>query len=492
LRSARQAWHPPLLAGLVLAGPVAVAVAAFGIGQARSPALELASCGLADFMCGEIGGEQPDPQGRLGFALESDDAKSEYLLIVPGGPGIRGTDTLADRLAALPAAIVARYRIVVVDPPASDPSLACWEAEAAWMAARARQLPAEGTLAAAEAFVVACAAEVGGWSDPAAFSAEGTASLLEELRAALGIERWTILAESYGSLAALRYATEHPDRVSALVLDAPVASTDVAAGELPGAVTDAIGHWETACRATRCTGGITEAPAGVYRAALGALWAGAVEVALDASTMRVRAGDLEHLALLAQLRPELRPAFLRLLVTGLAGDWRPLAVALADAYGLDPATLRPAFVPTEPALGAYYAGRCADSGWRHLASADRLARYTAAATDRTGEPAAGVLAGELPCAFWPTIGSAPLGLDLDRLGDVPVLVIHAPEDGLVSPSLLADLQSVPGAVTIRADGGGHLNLGKNTCVDQAVADWLADASGLSPPLVCPPGLQVSP
>ena len=52
-----------------------------------------------------------------------------------------------------------------------------------------------------------------------------TVADLEDLRAALGAERWSLDGVSYGSYVAQRYATAHPDRVDRLVLDSVVPVT---------------------------------------------------------------------------------------------------------------------------------------------------------------------------------------------------------------------------------------------------------------------------
>lgn len=64
-----------------------------------------------------------------------------------------------------------------------------------------------------------------GRSSPLAASAEPTLADdvgdLEALRAELGLERFSLLAWSYGAAIALRYAMAHPERVESLVLVAP-------------------------------------------------------------------------------------------------------------------------------------------------------------------------------------------------------------------------------------------------------------------------------
>lgn len=71
------------------------------------------------------------------------------------------------------------------------------------------------------------------FSDPLAdgdrVSETETVADLEAVREALGLPRWAVLGHSFGSRIALRYATTHPDRVSAALFENPVWDHDRAA-----------------------------------------------------------------------------------------------------------------------------------------------------------------------------------------------------------------------------------------------------------------------
>ena len=71
--------------------------------------------------------------------------------------------------------------------------------------------------------VTSCAATVG--ANRAHYATSDTVADLEDLRAALGAERWSLDGVSYGSYVAQRYAAAHPDRVDRLVLDSVVPVT---------------------------------------------------------------------------------------------------------------------------------------------------------------------------------------------------------------------------------------------------------------------------
>src|SRR5205085_149286 len=67
-------------------------------------------------------------------------------------------------------------------------------------------------------FVQACRERLAASADLARYGTDEATADLEAVRAALGAERIDLVALSYGTTLALRYATLHPDRVRALVL----------------------------------------------------------------------------------------------------------------------------------------------------------------------------------------------------------------------------------------------------------------------------------
>jgi pimeloyl-ACP methyl ester carboxylesterase len=118
------------------------------------------------------------------------------LLLLPGGPGDSGLAAFARRLRSFDA-IRATHDLVIVDP---------------------RGTGASGPLACGDA--VACAAALGRASS--LYTSRAVADDAEAVRAALGERRIALYGISYGTWFAQTYARLHPDRVSALVLDAPV------------------------------------------------------------------------------------------------------------------------------------------------------------------------------------------------------------------------------------------------------------------------------
>jgi proline iminopeptidase len=60
----------------------------------------------------------------------------------------------------------------------------------------------------------------------------------ETVRQALGLERWSILAHAFGAQVALRYAARYPERVQALVLEAPIIDLVASARTLAAAAAE--------------------------------------------------------------------------------------------------------------------------------------------------------------------------------------------------------------------------------------------------------------
>jgi proline iminopeptidase len=79
----------------------------------------------------------------------------------------------------------------------------------------------------------------------------------EAVRAALGIERWTVLGHSFGGRIALRYACRHPGRVAAVIFENPCWDfDDTERRRLPvaAAVFDELGDAESARRCRELAG----------------------------------------------------------------------------------------------------------------------------------------------------------------------------------------------------------------------------------------------
>jgi pimeloyl-ACP methyl ester carboxylesterase len=137
------------------------------------------------------------------------------MLFLTGGPGQGGADA-ATRVIPRFAEVGAQQRIVMLDQRGTGAgALRCPELQ--------EQMRSSDLTVPSEAAVTACATAIG--ADRAHYATSDTVADLEDLRAALGAQKWSLDGVSYGSYVAQRYAAAHPDRVDKLVLDSVVPVT---------------------------------------------------------------------------------------------------------------------------------------------------------------------------------------------------------------------------------------------------------------------------
>lgn len=145
----------------------------------------------------------------LQVAVEAEPrAPSGVLLFLNGGPGAPSAPLAPELLGRLGPEVFAAYRIVTLDTRGTGPSaLSC----------PALQTAAGSSFSPPPAAVRDCATSLG--PDRALYGTDDVIADLEQLRAALGVDTWTLFAISYGTFVAQQYAAAHPRRTAALVLD---------------------------------------------------------------------------------------------------------------------------------------------------------------------------------------------------------------------------------------------------------------------------------
>ncbi|WBB61827.1 alpha/beta hydrolase [Streptomyces sp. WMMC500] len=202
----------------------------------RAPALSWEPCarpgGPAGMECAELAVplDYADPGGpRLTLAvsrLRSEDpaARRGTLLVVPGGPGSSGVQRLAEKGAALRAETAGAYDLVGFDPRGVGGSTraGCGLAADDRHLVNVRPWPGPdggiGANAARSARVAESCARAGG-AVLASFSTANEVRDMERLRQALGEERLSVWATSYGSYVSAVYAQRYPHRTDRWVLD---------------------------------------------------------------------------------------------------------------------------------------------------------------------------------------------------------------------------------------------------------------------------------
>ena len=330
-----------------------------------------------------------------------------YLLSLVGGPGQPGLP-LAQSARERLGSVAPGYALVLVDQRGTGAgALDCPQLQ--------RSVGASDIAVAARGSVEACARQVG--SRRAAFTTADTVADLEDLRQALGAERFTVAGVSYGSFVAERYALAHPDRVRGLILDSVVRQQGVDAllvrnmAAVPRVL-------RAVCRQTRCRGDV----AADLR---GALAFGADDVALldTLVTMSLGVPRLDEV-----------PAALREAARGRLERLERLAAEAREEAG--------GTAPEQFSAGLHAATLCAESDvpWTDATAlpADReqgLAQVRARLTPgRLGgfEPATAVENGLADtCRRWPPLAQAP-PTPAGPLPGVPTLLL-AGELDLATP-----------------------------------------------------------
>lgn len=369
------------------------------------------------------------------------------ILANPGGPGGSGLDWLA--AAGDLSGLGEFFDLVSWDPRGVGEStqLDCGGIGGPG-GTDIHRLPATGPQAEATAqavadFVAACSS-----GSPTLINRLGTdqgVADMEAVRVATGAEQVDVIGFSYGTYLGLAYARAYPEHVRTLVLDAAVDPADSLEELLTAQATamealldellaDDPGRWDRAAAQT------------------------------DPAT-------LAFAAIAATYTPGSRGLLPNALTVAADGD-DSLLRNLADSY-FDAATYT-----------AYLGTLCADLDRpTDPAAQAAMAQRLEARAPRLGGAIAGEVAG---CASWPVPNGAPWQ-PLVPPG-VPVIVIGATGD-VATPLSLAEsvADALGGAVLVVRDGGGHISLGRSTCVDESVTRLLLDGTLPVDPTTCPSG-----
>lgn len=424
---------------------------------------------------------------RLDLALIRAPARGDRigsLVVNPGGPGASAVDFVRAVTAALPGSLRDRFDVVGFDARGTGRSapVDCRYDMARYYALDATPDDAaerEILVAGTRELVAACVAANGDRLDHV--STDDTVRDLDRVRAALGDERLTYLGFSYGTVIGARYATAHPDRIRALVLDGAVdPSLSARAQQLQQAVAfervlDRFLAW--------CAGNDDCA---FDRA-------GGTAAAFDRLRARVDADGLPVPGGRRRLSPtEVDLGIATALYEGTAGFPRlGEALAAADRDDGGPlARLSDVYTQRSPGGGygtiqeAFLAISCAD-GPAIGSLADHLALEDAA---RAQAPRVGVAVvnNSLPCVFWPVAEDPPAPVTAP---DAPPIVVVGTRGDPATPFAWAEalVARLGGdAVLVSAPGSQHTGfLQGSRCVDDTVVRYLLTRRAPAATRVCP-------
>jgi pimeloyl-ACP methyl ester carboxylesterase len=289
----------------------------------------------------------------------------------------------------------------------------------------------------------------------------------EALREALGVARWRLLGESYGTTVAAHYVATHPDRIEAAVLDSlyPPDELVLPVAEMQARLVDRIGA--DCARDPDCAARFPD----VGRATLAAAVAD-----LDREPLHVGRG-----------------AGARLL-DGLALQ-RLVALAAADEAGaraipflLDAARRRDAryFEGAVAATGSDSDGGVSLAALLATDCRDRARHHVEGEGDGTLRLLAGLPSGT--CAAWTAPGEAPRW---PWGTQVPILLLAGGYDSFQPDATAIGARIGPAAHVVEVSFAAHGARGAGPCVRDIASGWLADPTR-APDVACLASMDAPP
>ncbi len=318
--------------------------------------------------------------------------------------------------------------------------------------------PTPATLAADRAVHAACHDELLSHGiDPEAFGTAATVEDYEWVRRALGVERWNVVGESYGTTVAMTLLARHPDSIRSAVLDS-LNPPDAFFG-MPWSkrVAQARNAFLAACGASQSCGASYPDLPSAYQQAVARLEQDAPFLALTPALhvpgdhVRLTASLFEEVVGRLVYYPSTHAGLPRLITATRDGDLQPIGSALAALLE---------GVERNGNEGAFVAVECRDRPrWREPASPD----------------ASPLDLGSLPpgvCAAWSTSGPEP---EAPHDTAVPTLVLAGQFDPNISPEqsrLVADRMGSQARWVLFA-GIGHSVRHFSACAQTLVAAFIA-------------------
>ncbi len=422
--------------------------------------------------------------------LPASGVRKGMLVVATGGPGTAGLLSADSYVASYDPSIPEYFDIVFFDQRGVGLSggLQCVDAAAAFYRADWDASTPDGEaamIATARDFAQDCVAEMG---NPAYLPYLGTNQAVEDLeafRAAMGVDKFWLYGESYGTQYAQTYAAAHPDRLAGLLLDGTVdltlSGTDFYVTQAQ-AFNDTLVVTLNACNDDPlCAADMGADAVKVYDDLAGKLKQAPLpfDFPLPSGGMESRAlafSDLETAASGYMYSEAERMIFLRALAAySRNGDLVPMARILYDSLGLDPETLEAVPDPSY-SDAVYYGVECQDYAYPGDTPEARAEAYIRAgdALESSLTRFTSVFYGDLPCAFWPGAAAqierpAPLAAS-----GIPTIVLNGTADPATPyEGAQAVASRLENGSFIAETGGPHILFGwGNPCVDDLVTAFL--------------------
>jgi len=454
-------------------------------------------CPDSDFTCVaiEVPFDHLHPDGRtlnvtFGVLPAAGERKGMFV-IATGGPGASGLFSADAYTAAFHPSIPEQFDIVFFDQRGLGLSggVQCTDAAAAFYRADwdASISAGEAVLAqTARTFADDCVKEMG---SPEFLPYLGTEQAIEDLemfRELLGVDKFWLYGESYGTQYAQAYAAAHPDRLAGLLLDGAVdltlSGTDFYAMQAQ-AFNDSLMMTLAACNADAwCAADMNADAATVYDSLAERLKVAPLPFQFplpsgEKETRWFTFSDLETSASSSMYSEDPRMLFLRALAAYARNeDLVPMARIFYNALALDPETLE-AIPDPSYSDAIYYAVECQDYAYFSGSPEERAEAYLRAgdATDSNLPRFSSIFYGDLPCAFWPHAAtSAERPAPLTASG-IPTLVLNGTADPATPyEGARAVFSRLENGYFVAETGGPHVIFGwGNACVDDLVTAFLA-------------------
>ena len=369
------------------------------------------------------------------------------LVFLAGGPGQTNTDLTTSAIQRYKPALDKRDLIVFAQRGTGPTAIHCAGIESG---------------APPQDAMPACADQLG----PARnfYTSRDAADDLDDIRAALGVDKIAIATASYGTWVAQGYAIRHPDHLDRMVLDSTVGPDQnadvfgVAQFKEGPALARALCHHH-ACR------GLTSDAYGDLVKLYKRLTAKPLKAQVVGPTGKrstVTIGGLQVVALLPDLDidPNLRAELPRAIVSALHGDGALMARLVAGG---------PAGPPADPAGAVNFTlnsvthceedvqpfDRTASPDERLRQAHEALAKIDPSIFAPFGPDIAFLLSGVPSCAYWPMAPDQP-SFGSSARADVPVLLLHGEFDLRSSKaSTLTVAREFPHSKVLIVPNAGH-------------------------------------
>lgn len=424
--------------------------------------------------------------------LPASGTPKSMFVTVTGGPGSSGIYWADNYTSYFDPLVTENLDIVFFDQRGMGLSggLDCYQAaagfyQANWSARTPQR--ANKFKDAAKTFAQDCYQEMG---KPDILPYLGTDQAVQDLdlfRQTLGVDKFYLYGESYGTQYAQQYGSAHADHLAGLVLDGTVDLTlegipyyGDAAEAFNNALTDSL----AACYDNlKCRADFPMRPLKGYDRLAERLLTGNLDIDFPLGDgTRVKRSfardDLESVGVGQMYGQSGRMLMVRALAAyARDGDMVPLARLLYPNLGVDETTLQPGFDPSW-SDAFYYAVECQDYGYFVGNKDSRANQYITQALPFELSPVrlTAVVWGDFPCVYWRNSAQNMPRPNYGAFDGVPTFVMNAQADPITpywgARRVWEHLQD---GYMITQKGGPHVIFGRgNACIDNPITQFMVN------------------